>query len=912
MADKRWDRMWGIFHAAMERAPADRPAFVESSCGDDRELRQEIETLLQSHSRSGDYLENNPHLSAVILAAAPQAMIGHIIDNRYRIRSVIGVGGMGVVYLSEQEWPIRRTVALKLIKSGIDTASVIARFDVERQAMAQLDHPNIARIYDAGATKDGRPYFVMEYIPGTPITEYCDVHRFGVRERLDLIIQTCEALQHAHQRGIIHRDIKPSNVLVLEQDSGAVAKVIDFGVAKALDHRLGSKAPLTGAGQFIGTPEYMSPEQTKVGATTILPSESTSTDAIDVRADLYSLGVLLYELLVGERPVKSGDSPSFVPDAKENLANAKFIAPSACLNRLGEGSEETAARRGTDAKILGRQLQGELDRIVMKALHRDRNRRYGSGADLVADLRRYRDRKLVPARFTHANSFGRSIPAISIACFVILALALLVVRPAWFQPTDQRAPTQGSQPGEAQVKLAVLPFRNVGGDPEKEYFSDGLTEELVARVSKLSPGKLRVIAPTTAMQYKGTAKSIAMIGKELGVDYLLEGSVRHGGDRLRMTAQLVRVNDQMQLWSDSYEFKLQDVLTTQTEMSLRVARSLSVAVLPSIKEQLSKPAVVSAAAYDAYLKGRYFRDTVSGAGFLKSIHYFKQAIGHDPQFAPAYAGMAGCYCLLSGHGLEVDAPKVLMTAARDMAERALALDPNLAEAHGVLGMYYLKYAWDWQAAERSLTRAIELDPNDAMIRVWFSFYLSSQGRHVEALSHAKIARHIDRFSRTANVNVAFQLYDARQYDQALQEFIGTLEMFSDFWGAYWGRGLVYVQSGDREKSLADLNRAVELSNGNPSALGALGYGYAKFGETKRAAVILNKLVAQSAQGYLPAATVMGIHGALGKLNESLVWFKKTYEQRSRAMVWIKIGHEFDPLRETPQYKDTLVRMGLSN
>ncbi len=908
MADEHWDRMWEIFHAALDRRPEDRMAFVQSCCSGDLALRREIEELLKSHSHTEHYLEQNPGLNALISTAEREAMIGQVIDNRYRIRSIIGVGGMGVVYQCEQERPIRRTVAIKLVKTGMDTASVIARFDAERQAMAELDHPNIARLYDAGAIEDGRPYFVMEYVSGVPITEYCDNYRLSLGKRLELFIQTCQGIRHAHQRGILHRDIKPSNVLVKEQDGGAIAKVIDFGVAKALNHSLGSKTLLTAPGQFIGTPDYMSPEQANAGSVTISPT-GANNEIVDARSDLYSLGILLYELLVAKPPFQTRKFSALMSERAVSLARADPLMPSEYFKQLGDARQVLTVRRGTDAKTVERELRGELDRIVMKAVHKDRSKRYSSVSELIADLRLYCDRDLISANFGKAIPAMRFLPAIAITCFVILASVLHFRSMALFSPYHQSA-ISGRESSTGEIRLAVLPFRNLTDDQEREYLSDGLTEELIARLGKLSPGKLRVIAPTTAKRYKRAAKSIDIIGKELGVDYVLEGSMRHSGDRIRMTTLLVRASDQMQLWSENYEFKLQDVLAAQTEMSLRVARSLAVEVLPDIREKLSKSAVVDAKAYDAYLKGRHFRDMVSEEGLGKSIQYFKQAIGHDPQFAPAYAGMAGCYCLLSGHGLEVDAPKSLMTTARDMAERALILDPNLAEAHGVLGMFYLKYAWDWQAAERSLRRAIELDPSDSMIRVWYSFYLSSQARHDEALAHAKVARHLDRFSRTANVNVAFQHYDARQYDQAIEEFTAALELFPGFWGAYWGRGLVHAQKRDKEKSLSDLKQAVELSNGNVSAVGALGYGYAIFGETKKAEEILNQLRARSSQTYVPAVAIMAIYATLGNLDEAVVWIKKAYEQRSRAMVWVRVGHEFDPLRETPQYKDIIVRMGL--
>ena len=876
----RWERIWPIFHAALEREEAERAEFVEEECGSDESLRNEVFELLRSHENAETFLEDRSNLPP----ASPEAMIGQLVD-RYRLRSVIGSGGMGTVYLAEQESPIKRTVALKVIKLGMDTAEVIARFELERQKLAELKHPNIALVFDAGATETGRPYFVMEYIPGVPITDYCDAHNVGIPERVELFIQVCEALQHAHQHGTLHRDIKPSNVLVEVVEARAVPKVIDFGLAKVIDHRSRVATPDTGLGRMIGTPEFMSPEQ------------AMGVSDIDARTDVYSLGMLLYVLLVGSHPLVEELHGMVPEELRRTIREIDTPPPSTRLKRLGESNVGVADHRGTDVKSLYQQIHGDLDRVVMKAIAKDTAHRYSSASEFAADLRRYRTSEPVLAvpprtRFRHRLIWQ------TVVFLLTLIAGIGIVRE--FFSSDK-------------IMLAVLPFENLSGDAEHEYFSDGLTEEMIARLGMIAPEKLGIIARTTSMRYKGSEKTADQIGKELGVDYLLEGSVRYERERLRITAQLIQTDDQTHLWAESYEAKAEDVITTQIEVALRVARSLAVEVLPKKRVKQGSTTVVNPLAYEAYLKGRHFRAMVSEEGFRKGIDHFKQAIDHDPNFVEAYAGMAACYCLLSGHGLEVDQPKFLMPDAKKMAETALALDEELGEAHGALGMAKLKYEWDWEGAKKEFQRAVELNSNDPLTRIWYSFYLSSQGRHDEALSQVKIARDLDPFSRIANVNVAWQYYMARRYAKALEEFHHTLELFPDFWIAHWGRGLTYrCQEGMREEAVADLKLAVERSGGNQSAVGALGLAYAKLGEKEEAQKIVASLITRSEERYVAPTVIAAIYAALGDMDRAFEWLERAYELRSRSLVWLKVGHEFDPLRSEPRYQDLLRRMGLGD
>lgn len=376
-----WDRIKRIFQEVLERSDHERSQFLEMSCDGDFELRREVESLLACHTRA--VVRTGGVADALARATTETIVDSHFeragtIIGPYKLLQQIGEGGFGAVFLAEQNQPVRRRVAIKVIKLGMDTKAVIARFEAERQALALMDHPHIARVLDGGATETGRPYFVMEYVTGDSITKFCDTHKLGVAERLELFSQVCSAIHHAHTKGIIHRDIKPGNVLVSMTDGKPFAKVIDFGIAKATAARLTEKTLFTEHRQLIGTPEYMSPEQAEGSAD------------IDTRTDVYALGVLLYELLSGVTPfdAKRLRSAAYA-ELQRIIREEEPQAPSIRLNRDAGILAATAAARQTDPQKLGIQIRGELDWIVMKAINKDRARRYGSPHDLASDVGRY-------------------------------------------------------------------------------------------------------------------------------------------------------------------------------------------------------------------------------------------------------------------------------------------------------------------------------------------------------------------------------------------------------------------------------------------------------------------------------------------------------------------------------------------
>lgn len=374
-----------LFHEARKMAPSERAAYLKGSCGGDANLRARVEALLKADAEAGDFLKTSGEASptadsaaaAATKAAPPREAPGTRIGP-YKILQLIGEGGFGSVFMAQQEQPVQRKVALKIIKLGMDTRQVVARFEQERQALALMDHPNIAKVFDAGATGTGRPYFVMELCKGDAVTEYCDKNHLSIGERLDLFAQVCTAVQHAHTKGIIHRDIKPSNVLVSTQDGRPLVKVIDFGIAKATAAKLTEKTLFTEHRQLIGTPEYMSPEQAE-----------GSLD-IDMRTDVYSLGVLLYELLTGTTPFSGNELRSAAyAEIQRIIREVEPPRPSTRLSTNTDTLASVAAHRHTEPRKLGLIVRGELDWIVMKALEKDRQRRYETANGLGMDIRRY-------------------------------------------------------------------------------------------------------------------------------------------------------------------------------------------------------------------------------------------------------------------------------------------------------------------------------------------------------------------------------------------------------------------------------------------------------------------------------------------------------------------------------------------
>ena len=442
-----------------------------------------------------------------------------------------------------------------------------------------------------------------------------------------------------------------------------------------------------------------------------------------------------------------------------------------------------------------------------------------------------------------ARSALRYAAAGTLAAAVLIGVAYLAQR----QLSPIPIPAQG------KVMLAVLPLDNLDGDPERDYFSDGLTEEIITHLGQVNPRRLGVIARSSVMGYKESGKTIEQIGRELGVSYVLEGSVRREGQRVRITAQLIEVGDQTHLWAQTYDRDLDEIMTLQSDVSRRISQALAVEVLPATEGTPSRAAVVHPAAHEAYLKGIYFRNTMTEEGYRKGIEYFKEAVELHNTYAAAYAGMAGCHCLLSGHGLEVLPPKEAMPVAKLAALKALELDDRLAEAHAVMGMVHMKFDWDFEAAEKDFRRAIELNSSYAQAYLWYSLFLQAMGRQEDAVSRARTARELSPLSLETNVNLGLQLLEVGRYDEAVEQIGQAIELNPRSWGAHWGLGICYRQTGKYSEAAEEFEKAVALSGGNAVSVASLGHAYAVAGQRSEALRILGELNARRKEMYVSPA-----------------------------------------------------------
>jgi len=474
---------------------------------------------------------------------------------------------------------------------------------------------------------------------------------------------------------------------------------------------------------------------------------------------------------------------------------------------------------------------------------------------------------------------------------------------------NQISALTGSDRRARRKMLAVLPFQNLTGDPGQEYFADGLTEELISKLGRLHPTQLGVIARTSVMGYKHSNERLDQIGRELGVQYVLEGSVRRAGDRVRITAQLISIADQTHLWANDYDRKLEDVVTVQDDVAIAVANETQLKLSPAQHTDLARGRTVNPEAYEAYLRGRFFWNKRTEAGIRKSVEYFETAIAKDPAFAQAYAGLADSYVLLGGYGIE--AQKVAMPKAKAAALKALAMNEQLADAYASLAMISLQYDWNWKESEKDYKRAIELNPNYSVAHHWYGDgYLAGMGRFDEAIAELRQAQELDPLSLVIGTDLAKRLCFAGQYDEGMERFRRILEIDPDFVLAHYFLSQVYEQRGLYSEAIAELGR-IRSADTTGIITAQLGHIYAVQGRKREALQVVDELQRGSGQTYIDPSHVADIYVGLGEKDLALVWLEKAYEQHSPAMNGLKTDAVYAPIRSDPRFIDLMSRVGLA-
>jgi eukaryotic-like serine/threonine-protein kinase len=789
-------------------------------------------------------------------------MIGQTLGH-YRILEKVGAGGMGVVYRARDE-QLERDVALKVLPSGTLSSEASRRhFRKEALALAKLNHPNIETVYEF-ATQDGMDFLVMEFVPGKTLADKLQNGALPEKEVVALGMQIAAALGEAHELGIVHRDLKPRNIAITAKGQ---AKVLDFGLAKLLrPGTVASTDTITDTQAIVGTLPYMSPEQLQ-------------GEEVDARSDIFTIGAVLYEMATNCRAF--GERiPSRLIDT---ILHETPVTPRALNRRISSG----------------------LESIILKCLDKDPEQRYQSAKELLVDLRRLAEpassRTAPPASIPKGRTrFTWSAGYFVTGILTLVAVVLVSNAGGWrARLVSWTAPPKiGS--------LAVLPLENLSHDPEQEYFTDGMTEALITDIAKI--GTLRVISRTSVMRYKGTKKPLSQIARELNVDVIVEGSVQRSGDRVRIDAQLIDAKKDRNLWTESYQSDLGDVLTLQGNVARAVAGEVRAKLTPQESASLSKSQTVNPRAYESYLQGRYFWNKRTPADLNASIKSFDGAIAIDPTYARAYAGLADSYATMGNNRLLP--PDEAFPKAEAAAEKALSLDEDLAEAHASLAFAHWNYDFDWDVVDREYKRAIELNPGYATAYHWYSGYLSGMGRYSEAIAAVKKARELDPLSPRINANVGFILYFARQYDAAIEELQKALQMDTSSGAPYLYLGMAYLQEGKSQEAIAALEKNSKISDSPAADALDLAYGYAVAGRREDSLGLLHQVMAQPHKSYMPALWVARVYTALGEKEDALKWLRKAYDERSPQLSFLNVDPRWDPLRSDPRFQDLLRRMKL--
>ncbi len=798
---------------------------------------------------------------------APEISVGATFAGRYQVTEELGKGGMGRVYKAFDS-EIKEHVALKILNPEIASdEGVIERFRNELKLARRIAHRSVCRMFDLSRSGD-TTYITMEFVSGEDLkTLLRRVGQLPARRTVTIAREVAEGLAEAHRLGVIHRDLKPQNIML---DRGGNAHIMDFGIARSA-----RDGGITGPGMIIGTPDYMSPEQ-------------LDGNEADARSDIYSFGAVLFEMVTGEAPFE-GNTPMAV-----------------ALKHKTE--------KPRDPQSLNPQVPQALGRLILRCLEKDPARRYQTSDELLAEIAAIEKelpgtRGLTPGA-TKLSGVRKKRSATA-AALALLAGAVAVAAGAYFfifKTHREPGPESRSAaaPGTYRSSIAVLPFDDLSPGKNQEAFSSGITDDLITKLSTI--GQLKVISRQSVMRYHGGDKDIREIGKELGVENILEGSIQRERDNLRVNVKLTRVKDGSNLWGETYDRKVESIFSVQDEISKAVVNALRIELVAGQDYMLVKRYTQDPDAYNLYTQGRLEWNKRDEASLRRAIDYYQKAIAKDPKFALAYAGIADAYSVLGRLGFA--RPIDIYPQAKEAAEKALEIDDALAEGYVALAFIKYNYEWKWLDAEIDLNWAIGLNPNYATAYQYYGYLLTTLGRFDEAMAKFEKAEELDPSSLTIKASIAALYYETRQFDAAIRSMRDILKTDPVFGWLFYDLGLAYMQKGEPKKALQEFEKAGRLPGGSSLATFGRAYVNAATGRRDQAAAGLRALVEQSKQAYVPFYGMALISTALGDKDKAFEYLAMSAAERDSELMYLKVDPCLDPLRDDPRFGELLEKMNL--
>jgi serine/threonine protein kinase/tetratricopeptide (TPR) repeat protein len=781
---------------------------------------------------------------------------GSTFAGRYQIIEELGKGGMGKVYRVLDK-KLKEEIALKLIKPEIaKDKKTLERFHNELKLARKISQRNVGRMYEL-MEENGIHFITMEYVPGEDLRS--SIRRFGqlpVGKSISIANQICEGLAEAHRLGVVHRDLKSNNIMI---DKEGNVRIMDFGIARSLEAK-----GITGAGVMIGTPEYMSPEQVE-------------GKDVDQRSDIYSLGVILYEMLTGKVPFE-GDTPLSI------AVKQKTESP-------------------LDPGLYNAQIPDDLRRMILRCLEKDKEKRYQNTGELLSDLDNVQKghvpaKRIFPKKRIKKDKKPRIYKKNVLISTGVVAFLILFgwVGYKFF-----------GEPSTVIDSIAVLPFDLETENPDIEYLSDGISESLINKLSQVSD--LTVISRHSAFQYKGKSPNIQKVGQELGVKSVLAGRIVERRDGLTISVELVDARKDKVIWGEQYpQKKLSDIISVQEDISREISEKLKLKLTGEQRERLAKRYTGNTEAYESYLKGRFYWNKRTEEGMRRGLEFFNEAIEIDPSYALAYAGLADSYNLLSRYSYS--SPEEAMPKAIAAAKKALEIDDTLGEAYTSLAFAKRYYEFDWDAATIEYEKALKYTPGYATAHHWYAIHLSGLGRHDESSKEIKIAQKLDPLSIIINTNVAWMYYFARQYNHAIEQFQKSLEMDPNFAVTHLRLGRTLLQKGSYEEAIEQFQKAITLSGASTDMIAALGHAHAVSGNTAEAENILDQLLELSKEKYVSSYEIAVLYLGLDLKEKALDRLERAYTERCQYLVYLRTDPRLDSLCSEPRFKALLKEMNL--